>query len=530
MRQTPWLYPSQVLATLFLALLAACSRDTPRENPLDPSLTPSVEIAVAVDDTAGTATVSWTPYGGSSPFARYIVLRNAFQSTQVETLATVPNVHQTSYVDSAIRAGAQYEYRVLVENEGGLAEGSIALPAPSLGLPPVNVTTEFNPVTASAEVRWSPYAGPRFQAYEVRRRTRDLASRTVATLGGISDTTWTATGLVGNTEYFYHVVVVTDREEEVASAEASGVIYRHEVTWPVDVPSRPFVRLAVGSADTLSALVWYKPDLSYWSAELELHGFLQGEGQVSHMALLDSAYVLSGAHMAFAPMGAAGLFVALSWWDAAAGGPLITDRVLGICQGPMSCDLVTAAEGVQSLEWISATTASGTTLLTVDAVPYTLQGNMMKEAGPAFESRVRELRAWTHRGRTWVGVALPDANKLLLGRVPEDLLLDWGTGLSQSLGPGVGDGTPFFSPISFDVGPDGSIYVLDAGHGRIVVFDSNRQYVTQWGEAGDGPLSFGLGGTVWGGDLDYTGSLAVDGHGNVCVSDETGRRIVVFTP
>ena len=75
-------------AGLFVLALVAC-HDAPRKNPFDPELTPAVELEVALDDTAGTATLTWTPYEGSQPFAEYRVLRNVAKSIEVVTLDTI---------------------------------------------------------------------------------------------------------------------------------------------------------------------------------------------------------------------------------------------------------------------------------------------------------------------------------------------------------------------------------------------------------------------------------------------------------
>lgn len=56
-------------------LLLAWSHDAPRDNPLDPQLTPPVQLQVALDDTAGTATLTWTRYEGEAEFGEYWVLR-----------------------------------------------------------------------------------------------------------------------------------------------------------------------------------------------------------------------------------------------------------------------------------------------------------------------------------------------------------------------------------------------------------------------------------------------------------------------
>ena len=88
-------------------------------------------------------------------------------------------------------------------------------------------------------------------------------------------------------------------------------------------------------------------------------------------------------------------------------------------------------------------------------------------------------------------------------------------------------------PLSFDVGPDGRIFVQDAGNARILVFDAERNYLTQWGRRGTeaGEFDFGTGdfrrATK---ELDLAGSVAVDSEGNIYVADVGNKRIQKFAP
>jgi len=88
-----------------------------------------------------------------------------------------------------------------------------------------------------------------------------------------------------------------------------------------------------------------------------------------------------------------------------------------------------------------------------------------------------------------------------------------------------------FHPLSFDVGPDGRIYVLDAENSQIVVFDEKGDYITHWGQRGAGPgeFDFGLGGKLRTG-LDFVGSIAVDDDGYFYVADVFNQRIQKFAP
>ena len=64
-------------------------------------------------------------------------------------------------------------------------------------------------------------------------------------------------------------------------------------------------------------------------------------------------------------------------------------------------------------------------------------------------------------------------------------------------------------------------YVLDAGNARIVVFDSARRYVTEWGVfgQGEGQFDFGLGGRRASGVPDF-----------IYVVEGANRRIQKFAP
>lgn len=331
-----------------LLFLAAC-HDAPRKNPFDPELTPAVELSVALDDTAGTATLNWTPYAGEQPFAAYWVLRNVVKSTEVDTLARLAAVEQTTFVDRFLVSDTAYEYRVAVVNRSGFEVDSaqqridgyttravrllllesrpeagtmhlawtryrdpdfagyqvrrraittdqveeltiitdpndttftdntlradvdyayivVVMAAGQelvsnsldnqLNLPPVQIRrSDFNSSTATATIEWTPYKGPRFRAYQVQQRTAELASQIVAELEEVTVTSFADSGLVGNTEYFYQVAVVTDRGEEIPSEEVSGSIHPLLATWPLEVEAEDYVRLYAEEEDRITALV-----------------------------------------------------------------------------------------------------------------------------------------------------------------------------------------------------------------------------------------------------------------------------------
>ncbi|MBI2504902.1 MAG: hypothetical protein HYW07_16920 [Candidatus Latescibacteria bacterium] len=102
--------------------------------------------------------------------------------------------------------------------------------------------------------------------------------------------------------------------------------------------------------------------------------------------------------------------------------------------------------------------------------------------------------------------------------------------LIRRLGQGLGqEGGEMVFPLSFDVGPDGRFLVLDAGNGRIQVFDAEGEYLTQWGHKGSGEGEFDFGTGALGAE-DLAGSVAVDGEGFIYVAEVGNRRIQKFAP
>ena len=125
-----------VLAVYLGLSLHAC-HNAERSNPLDPEATSGVSIGVA-ENSDGTATINWTPYDGVAPFGKYLILRRSSSVLGVvdtvaveedhlvihvpipDTVATISDATQTSFVDRALVANQSFVYRVSVINAGGL--------------------------------------------------------------------------------------------------------------------------------------------------------------------------------------------------------------------------------------------------------------------------------------------------------------------------------------------------------------------------------------------------------------------------
>lgn len=215
-----------------LLALSACSHDSTRENPLDPSLTPPVALTAAVDDTAGVVRLSWPP--AQDEAVQYLVLRNAPQSTAVDTMARLSE--QTSFADT-VDVGAEWVYRVSVVNAAGLEVPSAPVRPASMELPPVRITDiGIDPTQATARVRWTPYEGPRFTQYEVWRESAGELPVKVATVNDATDSAIVDSALHGGVTHAYRVTVVTSRDERIDSDLVGGSFHDVVTTWPLDLP------------------------------------------------------------------------------------------------------------------------------------------------------------------------------------------------------------------------------------------------------------------------------------------------------
>ena len=83
----------------------------------------------------------------------------------------------------------------------------------------------------------------------------------VAEIEDRADTSFVDGELAGNTEYFYQVVVMTERGEEIYSEETSGIFHPLLATWSLDEmledirPNQLFVRLYAEPGERIVALI-----------------------------------------------------------------------------------------------------------------------------------------------------------------------------------------------------------------------------------------------------------------------------------
>jgi predicted membrane-bound mannosyltransferase/DNA-binding beta-propeller fold protein YncE len=98
------------------------------------------------------------------------------------------------------------------------------------------------------------------------------------------------------------------------------------------------------------------------------------------------------------------------------------------------------------------------------------------------------------------------------------VLFAWGApGATDA--PGSGRETQFFGPRDILIDGQGRLLVADTGNKRIQVFDSEGNFVAQFGKAGAGD-----------GEFNEPVGLALDREGNIYVADTWNKRVQVWSP
>ena len=189
-------------------------------------------------------------------------------------------------------------------------------------------------------------------------------------------------------------------------------------------------------------------------------------------------------------------------------------------------------------QWTSLLSFEGSVTLTVGAQPYSLDQEGEAMSRTTLPSLVSEMRIWNRSGGTGtVGICLPESHQLaVIEERVQGSLMSWsfptvGDRVQAPVGSGIGhESGHFVFPLSFDAGPDGRLFVLDAGNDRIQVFDRDRRFLTKWGQRGDGPGEFTFGRVIRTEPEDFSGSVVVDREGFIYVADVLNQRIQKFNP
>ena len=234
---------------VLLALSALCScHEAPRSNPMDPTLTPAVTLTAALDDTAGTVTLTWSQYSGDQAFARYLVIRNKTERIRPDTLARIYSIAQTTYVDSTLQPSTGYDYRVEVVNSAGLPVSSPVRSVRGYDVALVRLlAAESDSLTGAIRLRWTRFVGPGLAGYTVVRRQMGTDLDTVVCqLQGVADTAAIDTTARHGVGYLY----------QVRTAASGQLLQSQQVEGRLSLPAVTIVGSVPASATASAAVVW----------------------------------------------------------------------------------------------------------------------------------------------------------------------------------------------------------------------------------------------------------------------------------
>ena len=241
----------------FLFVFASCGDSGTRDNSVNSVLVVPVELVVVLDDTLGTATLTWTSDQANAAFSAYWILRNQAGQEHVDTLAVIPHASVITFVDSTLNQKHSYLYRVSVVNTAGVENASDAHVIRPLSFPGIQIERlDFDSRTASATLTWSAYRGARFRSYKIFRGQTGVGLLEVGEFFNRDETIFNDTGLSGDMEYMYEVVVVTNDGVEAAHSESvSGRFHAFVEAWPLPMDNADHVRLYAEEFGTITALV-----------------------------------------------------------------------------------------------------------------------------------------------------------------------------------------------------------------------------------------------------------------------------------
>jgi fibronectin type 3 domain-containing protein len=183
----------------------------------------------------GTVALSWTAGAGTTS---YKVYRGTVSDGESLTAIATTNSSTTTFTDSGLTNGTTYFYNVAAVNSVGTSPDSneVSIAPVNNGPPPVPGGVSASAGNGQVTVSWSASGGA--TSYNVFRSTTAGGEGTTPIVSGITTTSYTNTGLVNGTAYFYKVSAVNSFGASAQSAE---------VTATPSVPASGAISIACGN-------------------------------------------------------------------------------------------------------------------------------------------------------------------------------------------------------------------------------------------------------------------------------------------
>ena len=134
----------------------------------------------------------------------------------------------TSYIDTSLAVGSPYYY--VVSTVSGVAESINSAEASATTMPPPPAPSGLTATGGDAQVTLTWTASPGAASYQVKRSTTSNGSYALVA-SGVTGTSFTDTGLINDTTYYYVVSAVNLGGESANSTQASGTTYTTLQKW-----------------------------------------------------------------------------------------------------------------------------------------------------------------------------------------------------------------------------------------------------------------------------------------------------------
>jgi fibronectin type 3 domain-containing protein len=204
--------------------------------------------------------LTWTP-NADLDFEQYEVRRadQAGVDAGDPLLVTIDRQEETSYLDQGLVENTDYYYRVFVLDRGGNRSGSNELKLTTANADPAAVTlsrpTQPDPDLPEVVLDWTGSSAHDFAEYRLYRDTSPAVSEAADLVRAIVDpqiTTFTNSGLLDNTRYYYRVFVRDDADGATGSNEQSIVT--------ANQPPQASVLTVSATTPTSISLSWTRND------------------------------------------------------------------------------------------------------------------------------------------------------------------------------------------------------------------------------------------------------------------------------
>ena len=213
---------------------------------------------------------------GGAPVIKYAVYRGT--ATNGETLlTTLGNV--LTYDSTGLTNGVTYYYKVSALNSAGEGVSSNELSATPAGVPSAPTLDSVNSVNSQVVLAWSAPASDGYASitgYKVYRATTSGGEVLLATTGNVL--TYTDTGVINGTTYYYEISTVNSIGEGAKSNELSAR--------PAGSPTAP-QNLQASPRDTYINLTWQEP-ANDGGSPITNYAVLRGTSAGTETSLVDT--------------------------------------------------------------------------------------------------------------------------------------------------------------------------------------------------------------------------------------------------